>query len=126
MFCPFPDHKETQPSFTIFPQRNTFHCFGCKKTGSIARLMRLMGDVVPPELAAEEQRMRQASDINFNPELKNTLLAVRNEITEIRKLRKEFGNHPNLNARVYAAIQNLEGVQIEIPSRKRHTYPYKK
>ncbi len=27
--CPF--HEERHPSFTIFPQTQTFHCFGCQK-----------------------------------------------------------------------------------------------
>jgi DNA primase len=31
--CPF--HQEKTPSFTINPETNTFHCFGCKKSGDI-------------------------------------------------------------------------------------------
>jgi hypothetical protein len=33
--CPFPDHKEDTPSFTIFTDDNHFHCFGCGKHGSV-------------------------------------------------------------------------------------------
>jgi DNA primase len=31
--CPF--HDETKPSFTVNPDRNLFHCFGCKKGGDV-------------------------------------------------------------------------------------------
>ncbi len=31
--CPF--HTEKTPSFFVFPQRNTFKCFGCQKSGDV-------------------------------------------------------------------------------------------
>jgi DNA primase len=31
--CPF--HKEDTPSFAIYPETNTYHCFGCGESGDV-------------------------------------------------------------------------------------------
>jgi DNA primase len=33
--CPFPDHKEKTPSFHVSPEKQLYHCFGCKKGGNV-------------------------------------------------------------------------------------------
>ena len=33
LLCPL--HKEKSPSFTIYPNNNSWHCFGCKAGGSV-------------------------------------------------------------------------------------------
>lgn len=40
--CPF--HKEKNPSFTIYPQTNSFYCFSCQKGGNVVNLVRLLRD----------------------------------------------------------------------------------
>ncbi len=40
--CPF--HEDKSPSFYIYPETNTFHCFGCQENGDVIKLaMQLHG-----------------------------------------------------------------------------------
>lgn len=32
MRCPLPNHRDSTPSFTLYPENN-YHCFGCGQTG---------------------------------------------------------------------------------------------
>jgi len=36
--CPFPDHPDSEPSFTIGPPPTLWHCFGCKRGGDVFTL----------------------------------------------------------------------------------------
>ncbi len=38
--CP-PFHEETEPSLKIYPQTNTFNCFGCKANGDTIEFIQL-------------------------------------------------------------------------------------
>ncbi len=40
--CPFPDHKEKTPSFTIDEKLGLFHCFGCHRGGDIFKFYEIM------------------------------------------------------------------------------------
>lgn len=39
--CPF--HIETDPSFTVFPDTDSFYCFGCHRSGSGRWFLQMMG-----------------------------------------------------------------------------------
>ena len=41
--CPF--HQEKNPSFYIFPETNTFYCFGCGEKGDVIDLVKKMKKV---------------------------------------------------------------------------------
>ena len=36
VLCPF--HNEKRPSFYVYPETNTFHCFGCQENGDVIKL----------------------------------------------------------------------------------------
>jgi DNA primase len=39
--CPVPDHGDTTPSFTVYPDDH-WHCFGCNRNGDVYTLIGLI------------------------------------------------------------------------------------
>jgi DNA primase len=39
--CPLPDHEDKTPSFTPYPETQSFFCFGCLRGGDVVELYRL-------------------------------------------------------------------------------------
>ena len=57
--CPFPDHAEKTPSFSVSQNKQMFYCFGCKKGGNSFHFMQQYNGMSFPE--AVEQLARKAS-----------------------------------------------------------------
>lgn len=38
--CPLPDHKDRSPSFTVYPETNSWFCYGCLRGGDMIELAR--------------------------------------------------------------------------------------
>lgn len=49
--CPFPNHKEKTPSFSVLPSENIFFCFGCGERGDVITLVAKILNVKPLEAA---------------------------------------------------------------------------
>ncbi len=78
--CPF--HSEKTPSFSVSPERQTFHCFGCGKGGgvigfvmeienlpfpdAVSLLARRVGMEVPEDNVPEESRTRRERLLALN------------------------------------------------------------
>lgn len=39
--CPLPDHEDKTPSFVVYPETESFFCFGCLHGGDVVELARL-------------------------------------------------------------------------------------
>lgn len=37
--CPYPDHQEKTPSFSVAPDKNFYYCFGCSRGGDAIKLI---------------------------------------------------------------------------------------
>src|SRR5918998_4965646 len=38
--CPLPGHEDRSPSFTVYPETNSFFCYGCLRGGDVVELAR--------------------------------------------------------------------------------------
>ncbi len=49
--CPF--HNEKTPSFTVFPEKNNYHCFGCGAHGNVISFLMQYQGITFPEAVEE-------------------------------------------------------------------------
>ena len=47
--CPFPDHNEKTPSFSVTEERQLYHCFGCGKGGNVFTFLQTYRGMSFPE-----------------------------------------------------------------------------
>jgi len=44
--CPFPDHDDRKTkSFTVYPETQSFHCFGCRRGGDIYEFIQVFKNI---------------------------------------------------------------------------------
>lgn len=51
--CPFPDHRDSSPSFYINSSSNIFHCFGCSRKGGVCQFLACLNKKQTIEIAKE-------------------------------------------------------------------------
>lgn len=47
--CPFPDHVEKSPSFSVSEAKQVYHCFGCQKSGNVFTFLQTYNGMSFPE-----------------------------------------------------------------------------
>jgi DNA primase len=85
--CPF--HKEKTPSFNVSPHRQSFHCFGCGKGGSVFTFVMEYESISFPDAVKRlAERAKITLEYEKNPaeqqsrHLKDSLLQIHEQITQ--------------------------------------------
>lgn len=105
--CPFPDHKEKTPSFSVSEAKQVYHCFGCQKSGNIFTfLSQYQGMNFPQavEYLADRASIALPKDAHQDSDDKN--LIRKKEIMRLNKMALAF------------FIQNLETAPKDSPVRQ--------
>ena len=84
--CPFPNHKEKTPSFSVSPSKNIFFCFGCGLGGDSITLVSKLLNIKPLE-AAKFINERLGLGIEANGKIKKGYV---NKYYEEKRVMEEF------------------------------------
>ena len=116
--CPFPDHPEKTPSFSVSEMKQVYHCFGCHKKGNIFTFLQFYNGMSFPEaieylanrahIALPEVPSQDAQKQDFVAKKKKQIAAVNKHAAEFFRLqfKKLPSDHP---AKVYASNRGLTG-----------------
>lgn len=124
--CPFPDHAEKTPSFSLSESKQVYHCFGCKKSGNIFSFLRDYNGMSFPEaieyLAERaaiplpetlyEQNKKNDNQYQVQQNKKKLMLKA-NKMAALffsESLRQAPGHHP---IKAYIQKRNLKPETIE-------------
>jgi DNA primase len=121
--CPFPDHAEKTPSFSVSESKQVFHCFGCKKSGNIFSFLRDYNGMSFPEaveflaerasIALPEIQNEQKNDIYLEQQdKKKSMLKVNKIAADFFKetLKRTSHDHP---IKTYIQKRKLKPETIE-------------
>jgi hypothetical protein len=64
--CPFPDHKDTNPSFGYNIDKDWFNCYGCKRSGRAVQFISYMENRDFKSIAIEILENKENSDDEYN------------------------------------------------------------
>jgi DNA primase len=87
--CPF--HAEKAPSFTVSPDRQMFHCFGCKKGGDVfAFWMEYHGVTFPEALKDLAERYNIAITETFSSDEEKNKTRIRETLFKINETAAKY------------------------------------
>jgi DNA primase len=114
--CPFPDHAEKTPSFSVSEMKQLYHCFGCKKKGNIFTFLKDYNGMSFPEsieYLANRANITMPVEDAKESSRQDVLAQKKKAMERVNKLANEYfhqkfknlpANHP---AKVYAAKRKL-------------------
>jgi DNA primase len=111
--CPF--HSERTPSFTVNPERQVWHCFGCGKGGDVfAWLTELEKMTFPEALRALAER----AGIDLPKPARGPGDAARDQLYQANALANDYfranlAGPPGAEARTYLAGRGFEGAILD-------------
>ncbi len=113
--CPF--HTEKSPSFMVSPDRQTFHCFGCGKGGSVFDFVMLFDHV---DFAEALETLAERAGVKLERRFADTPEAkLRQKILEVNHLAGEYYHYLLTNhaigdhARSYLKHRGISDKSIE-------------
>lgn len=93
--CPFQNHKEKTPSFSVLPSKNIFYCFGCGKKGDVITLVEELFNMQPLQ-AASYINTHLGLGIDFDSQKNDKKYqSLVNQYVEIRESKKFFEKKKN-------------------------------
>lgn len=120
--CPFPDHQEKTPSFSVSETKQVYHCFGCHKKGNIFTFLQNYQGMSFPEAIeylanrasiAMPEKNSDANEYNDRQQERKKLLAKVNKLANqyfIEQLKRLPAEHP---AKKYISKRGLSQEVIE-------------
>ncbi|MCG9967073.1 DNA primase [Pelotomaculum terephthalicicum JT] len=116
-YCPF--HKERSPSFTVTPDKQIFHCFGCNTGGNVFKFLMLIENVTFVEAV---KMLAQRAGISLPANESPAEQERRQKLAQLRQInslandyfRNVFKNHGAAGrARSYLAERGLSQDTLE-------------
>ena len=116
--CPF--HDEKTPSFTVSRDKGFYHCFGCKKSGSVFNFLMEQENMTFPEarkMLGERYGVKVPERREMTPQQKEELSA-RDKLLKVTAasahfFREQLGGNAGLIARDYARKRGLSRETLE-------------
>lgn len=119
--CPFPDHNEKTPSFSVSEDKQVFHCFGCKKSGNIYHFLRDLQGINFPEAVehlADRAGLSLPREFQMSSHQRHQKKDEKKQAWEVNKIAARFFHRellslsPTHPAREYCALRGLSNEMI--------------
>jgi DNA primase len=119
--CPFPDHQEKTPSFSVSETKQVYHCFGCGKSGNLFKFLNVYNGMSFPEAVeylANRAGIPLPEDSAQSSQIDVTTLRKK-QISEVNSLAAAFFHEQFKRSaidsvpKIYALERSLTGDLIE-------------